>query len=144
MRGMPKFIQTPADLNNLSAIAQTGEIDKGELIEKINALLARQYFHTPILSIDGNTVTTRYFSEVTVDSTTAEGLTVTAVDHFTPSEDETDENSDTTPTETEITLSGALAAGSTVLSIYMPVNFLTQNGFNVTDINNILEVLING
>jgi len=141
MRGMPKYIKTPADLDNLFALAQTGEIDKAELAEKINALLSLQYYQIPILSTNGNAVTTRYFSEVSTGDTTIDGLTVEAAAHTeTPPEDEPG-GTGTEFAETVITLSEPLAAGTTTLSVYKPVNYLTQHGFDVQDINNKLEVL---
>jgi hypothetical protein len=146
MQGIPAHIQTREDVQNLFALAQQGEIEKAPLAEKIESLLAMQYYQTPILSIDGETVTTRYFPEVAVGATTEDGLTVEDVQHIEPPQDEAaDEQGGGAEgmgyTETKITLSAAPADGATMLSIYKDDNFLTENGFDVAEINYILGVL---
>jgi hypothetical protein len=142
MRGIPAFIQTPADLDNLVQLAIAGEagIDKAELAEKIHVLLELQYSRTPILSIDRNVVKTRLIYEAAVGATTKEGLTVTNVLH-TPHSEQAGKSLSPEYGDTEITLSEPLADGTTVLSLYKPTNFLTANGFSVNQITEYLGVL---
>ncbi len=141
MKGIPAYIQTREDLQNLFALAQQGEIDKEALTEKINGLLSLQYRHTPILTISGNTVTTRYLYEVAVGDTTIEGLNVTAVQHIEQQEEDGADSSVVSYSETQITLSEALEPGAAVLSLYAPANFLTENSFDIAEIKYILGVL---
>ncbi len=141
MKGIPVYIQTRADLNNLFALTQTGEISKAQLAEKVRGLLSLQYHRIPVLSSNLKTVTTKYFSEVKVGDVTLEGLPVTAVEHKeAPADENTPDNNGTQYAETVVTLSKAYPAGKP-LEIYKPTNFLTENGFDVAEMNYILGVL---
>lgn len=138
MRGMPAFIQTSDDLQNLVKLCKEGEsgIQKPELIESINGLLDQQFFHVPILSMDGNKVTTRYFYEVQAGSETDTGLTVSSVNHFTPPEDIVggEDEQDNTPTQTTVTLSSTLPGGAKFLRIYNPRNCIEEHNFEISKI----------
>lgn len=137
MKGIPAFIKTREDLQNLFALAQEGKENKSELAEKIRELLSLQHHRVPILSTSGKTVTTRYFPEVNVGDETDAGVKVTAVKHV---EAEEQEGEGTTYESTVITFAAAPGADK-LLSIYLPDNYLTQNDFDLAEINYILGVL---
>jgi len=134
MRGIPKIIQTPADLHNLHVMAKTGKLtnaEKNEVVERCNALLAEQYHRVPILSVKGTEVKTNYFPECTKGAVTTEGLTVSKIEHI---EDIYHDGPGKMFSESIITLSKA-PTDKTVLSIIMEDNFLTQNNFKLEEIN---------
>jgi len=137
MRGIPRIIQTPTDLQNLFAMAQNGELDKKSLASRCNDLLAKQYHTVPILSADGAKITTYYFPECKVNTTTSEGLTVKSVKHI---EDPEPEGEGVQYSQTEITLSKAPADKAT-LSILLDDNFLKHNKFDLDELNYIRGVL---
>ena len=138
MRGMPKIIQTRADLQNLFALAQAGEagVGKAALAERIRGLLAMQYHRVPILSTENKTVTTMYFPEAQEGGTTEEGLTLTTVTHTN------DPESTGQFSETVITLSKSPSDKKT-LSLFMEDNFLTRHDFDLAEMNYMLGVLEN-
>jgi len=137
MKGFPKFIQTPADLDNLFDMTKSGELSGAVLTSQINDLLRKQYHSVPILEASGTKITTHYFPECTESAVTDDGLTVNSVKHI---EDKEHDGQGVQYSETQITLSKA-PEETTVLSIFMPENFLTQNGFDMSAINYILGVL---
>ncbi len=143
MKGIPAFVQTPQDLNNLFALAREGEVSKKELAGKIHALLEQQYIRIPIIEKDERTVTTRYFSEVRVGDTTAEGATVESVEHVEAPPDEMTASSGegVSYDKTIITLSAELPADSETLAVYREDNLLIQRGFDLSEIQYILGVL---
>jgi len=136
MRGIPKNIQTRADLQNLFAMAQNGELEKSALLMRCLDLLAKQYHSVPILSVEGATITTYYFPECKKGDTTAEGLTVKEVKHI---EDKENDEEGVQYAETHITLSKA-PTDKTVLSVFMADNAF-QKKFDVAEINYIQGVL---
>ena len=144
MKGIPSFIQTPEDMTNLFEHAKRDEISKPALAEKIRALLEMQFHNVPVLSQDGENVTVRYCPEINVDDVTGDGLTVTAVEHVEAPPVDGDETSGGMGgegyAETVISLSAPLAEGAP-LRVYKPDNYLTQRGFDVQQMNYILEVL---
>ena len=134
MRGIPRKIQTPADLQNLFAMARSGALNRAEkalAVERCNELLATQYHSVPILSAEGASIIVRYFPECKQGDATAEGSTIKSVKHI---EDRDSEDMGAQFSETHITLSRA-PADKVVLSILMVDNFLTQNNFDVAEIN---------
>jgi len=139
MRGVPRSIQTFADVQNLFTMARDGKLDKATVVSRFRTLLARQYHSVPILSIDGAQVKTRYFPECVKGGMTACGLSVKAVTH---NEDPESEGENVSYNETVVTLSKA-PADSQVLSIFLEENYLARNGFNIAKINEYLEVLEN-
>ena len=152
MRGMPQKIQTPEDLRNLFGLwqdagwqAQRGAIDTEAFLAKIDFLCQQQHTHVPILSTDGNMVTTRFFHEVEVGSEANGGLKVTKFEHFTPPEDlHGDEGEEENgPTCTKITLSGKLPKGEKFLSIKNSCNCLAYNGFDMAELATIRAALQN-
>jgi len=152
MRGLPSKIQTPQDLRNLHELwqdatwqATNGKIDTELLIEKIDFLCDQQFFHVPVIKIDGATVTTRFFHEVEVGGETNNGMTVTAVEHFTPPDDVMgDEGEESeSPTCTKITLSAAWPEGEKFIHIQNSCNCLVYNGFNMEEVRSIRETLQN-
>ncbi len=144
MKGIPAFIQTPQDLNNLFALAQEEKVSKQELAEKVSALLEQQYIRIPIMEQSGKAVTTRYFSEVQTGNTTAEGARVTRVEHVeSPPDENAPEEQSVSYEKTIITLSAALPADTQTLAVYREDNMLIQRGFDLQQINYILGVLNN-
>ena len=117
MRGIPRNIQTPADLDNLfqqyaagkqvrlkgkaklsPAIAdlmmtldenlpEESKIDGNELTGCIRRLLGRQYHRVRILEIEGNKLTTMHFPEITHANRTEEGHEIVTYEHIEASED---------------------------------------------------------
>jgi len=153
MKGIPSKIQTPQDLRNLHELwqdptwqAQNGKIDTELFIERIDFLCDQQFFHVPIINVDGADVTTRFFHEVAEGSETNNGLTVAAVEHFTPPEDLQDEDDgeeNTVHTCTMITLSAALPEGEKFLHIKNSCNCLNYNGFDMEEVQAIRTALQN-
>jgi len=134
MRGIPRKIQTRADLQNLFAMARSGELDskeKAEAAERCNELLATQFHSVPILSAEGANIKVRYFPECKQGDATSEGASIKSVKHI---EDKDSEDVGVQFSETHITLTKA-PADKEVLSILMADNFLTQNNFDVAEIN---------
>ncbi len=145
MFGNPNFIQTPADMQNLFALAQEGKVPKRELAEKIDALLEMRYIRIPVIERSGKTVTTRYFSEVKNGDVTAEGARVTNVEHVEAPPDENAQSSGegVSYEKTIITLSAALPSGSETLAVLREDNPVDRGGFDLPQINYILGVLRN-
>lgn len=139
MKGIPKKIQTRKDLQNLFGLAQEGTagVEKAELAERIRELLATQYRRVPILSASAAVVTTMYFPEAVKNAPTENGETIKNVVHI---EDPDAESGSTQYSNTEITLSKA-PKDNKVISVYMEDNFLTQNDFDIPEINYMLGVL---
>ena len=130
MKGIPKFIKTRSDLNNLFSLVQTGRVEKAELAEKINGLLELQYHHVPVMAVNGKTVTTRYFHEVNVGDTTKDGHIVKAIDHVqTPKSEDEGADAGISYEATKITLSNA-PTDDAVLSIFKLDNYLTEKEFD--------------
>lgn len=141
MRGIPKAIKTRADLQNLLALAQENKagVERAALAQRVRELFAKQYHKVPILSVSGKIVTTNYFPEALKNGTTEDGLTITKVEHI---EDTEAEGESTQYAETRITLS-AVPDNTDTLSVYMEDNYITQNGFDLAEMNFILGVLEN-
>lgn len=148
MRGLPKFIQTRADLQNLFELCKQGEcsIECAPLIEKIRGLLNQQYFTLPILEKSGNDVTLFWFNEAQVGAVLENGATITAFGHIEATEDELTEigevkSEETVYIKTILTLSEAAPDDIRFLKVYNPCNCIVENGFDIDEINYILGVL---
>jgi len=139
MRGIPRRIQTRADLQNLFAMVQATELDGAELLPKVRMLLSTQYHVVPVLSTDGADIVTHYFPEAKQNGVTEDGLTIKKVKHI---EDTEHEGEGIQYKETQITLSKA-PENTQFIAVYMEDNFLTQNGFDIKEIEYILGVLDN-
>ena len=152
MRGLPAKIQTPQDLENIFGLwqdagwqAQYGKIDTEVLIERLDILCDQQFFHVPVIKVEGKTVTTRFFHEICIGSETNGGLNVTAFEHFTPPEDLPQDKDEASEGETctKITLSAAFPKGETFIHIKNSCNCLDYNGFDTKRIQIIREALHN-
>ena len=158
MRGMPQKIQTPEDLRNLYTLwqdaawqAQHGTIDTEVFISKIDFLCQQQFFHVPILKVEGNgnTVITRFFHEAEVGCVTDSGLKITTVEHFTPPEDKSGNentgangsNEETDHTCTKITFNGKFPKTEKFLRIKNTCNCTDYNGFDVDELTTIRAAL---
>ena len=177
MKGIPNVIQTPADLNNLFAMArrsdsgqvnapavknaqsaslslaeaefsqtrsipEQSQIDKNELAERIRRLIGTQYHRVPIIAASGKAVTTRYFPEVSKGSAIEGGLTVTKFEHIEGEQEDGADGGDGANYETTVITLSAVPTDDKVLSVYRPDNPLTRGGFDVGEMNKMLEVLI--
>ena len=143
MQGIPDFIKTPDDLKNLFKLSNSGGVSKQELASKVRALLGLQYHVVPILAQNGKKVVTRYFAEAEPEMATSEGLTVTKVVHVEGAPEEGAPEGSVSYETSEITLSASPPAGTETLSFYRENSILTQAGFKLGDINEILEELDN-
>jgi len=122
-------------------MAQKGELPSAELATKVRKLLGLQYHVIPVLSQSGKKVVTRYFAEAEEGMATSEGLKITKVEHIEEQPEENDPESPVVFEKSEITLSAAPPAETERLSFLKAQSMLTQAGFKIGEINQILEVL---
>jgi len=143
MKGIPKLIQTRADLQNLFAMYNAKQFDENEVATftmRVRALYATQYHKVPILDIQGALITTYYFPEAKKGGITEDEHTIKDVEHVA---DPDSEPGATQYTESRITLSKAPHKDVKVLSLYMEDNHLVHHGFDIAELKYILGVLKN-
>jgi len=143
VQGIPDYIKTPTDLDNLVKMANKGEISKTELASKVRALIGLQYHNVPILSQNGKKVITRYFAEAEPEMPTQDGMKITKVVHIEAKPEEGAPEGTVSYETSEITLSGSPPAGTETISFYRVNSIVDQAGFKLSDITKILEVLDN-
>jgi hypothetical protein len=146
MKGFPKTIGTGQDLFNCLAMVQAGELAAADLKNTIEAIEAQKYIYCPIVSIseDRKAVTINYCHEVQTSqavNTATAGCTISAVEHKRVNTGTQEDENETVPNQTIVTLSAALGAGETVLKIPAPVSQYTALGITQEQINSIKVVL---
>ena len=119
MKGFPKVLKTAQDVKNCKSMVDAGELETADLLAAIEAIENQNFIKCPIreLAEDRKTVTIGYCSEAKEGNMAAAGgvtATMQAVNHV---DGEADEEGKTQKETTVITLSRAIAAGSTFLNI---------------------------
>jgi len=133
MRGIPRSIQTPADLDYLFDVYTDGKKAKGttkarqtpevmsfikafdevfpeednnekQLVECLRRLLGQQYHRVRIIAAEGNNITTMFFPEISQATRTEEGHEIIQFEHIKTLENNEENDGDGENVEHETTL----------------------------------------
>ena len=133
MHGLPKILQTKADIENVEEMARLGQLPKAGAQKLLEAIQNRATLKAPIVSADGADVTVMYLPEAQTGNT-ANGIEITAVEHH--------EGEDGMPETTTLTLASALPEGTSTVEIASPVDEYAGLGVTAEELETVKEGLV--
>jgi hypothetical protein len=132
MHGLPKVLQTRADIENVTEMAKLGQLPKAGAQKLMEAIQNRATLKAPIVSAVGVNVTVMYLPEAQI-SGQGNGITITAIEHH---------EGEDGPETTTLTLASALPDGTAAVEIASPVDMYAEVGTTADEIETAKEELL--